>query len=815
MNQPTFRPHGLIWKETRQVIPLVLMLVGVAVFLVVVWALADSPTNSLGDVGHFLPLALPALYAAGAGAILIGQEKESRTLLWFTSLPIPPSRIFLVKLCVAFAGLMVMWLCCLLLAMAADMMGLSRGVVQGPSAEESMAGSLYWFVQSVFVLCCGFYTGWKFKQTFTSLVAIVPFAVVPYVVAQFIAPMVLEQRYQTSAYESWILNLATLVGIAVVGWLAYRAAMHELSPSEPEIVSASPPTSLHAWRPAASVPAPTSPFRFSLSSLVWQSIHHNGWFLTTVALAVILGSACMGLAGDWEAAKSDIPLIPFGIITGVLAVSWLGVFAFNGDGSALRMRFLAERGVSPTLAWMGRHAIGISIMSLGVLIYFACSYRTMSWTSAYRQPKPGIPSTLMVACVFWTVYSVSQWTSQWIRTIAASAVLAPVFSSLVAYWFVTTSIEQDAPFWLLLVCSAIPMLATWMMMRHYMDSNRTWPIWTTSIMTAGLLAILPTLPFAIEVAKFPGITLATRARLFADANDIPALVVPAQSMMRGASVIDPLRNDTGLSVESVVKLLDAQDHSPKVFFAAGNFDAKQHVPLHSDQFILLDSRANADFAKVRLIDSPDDERLIQEFGEWIDAQVHIAARLRLSNRWLDQSEADAVEIWLTQAMHSPALTPLLDREFAKRAITYLADQTARTEARRRAVLVSWRDRKPSDLGGYDPSYWFVQTSLTKQNALKGKLIDRLVDASLRLIEAGESGADTEPSRREMHHILVSPTVAFDDGPYSDQARASAFSGDTMNNGTDQFYVAHQWYGPWEVDAKRLLTKTRSASEGNQ
>ncbi len=43
---------------------------------------------------HAVPYALnPILFALGAAALLVSQEKEQRTLLWYSSLPIAPRTI--------------------------------------------------------------------------------------------------------------------------------------------------------------------------------------------------------------------------------------------------------------------------------------------------------------------------------------------------------------------------------------------------------------------------------------------------------------------------------------------------------------------------------------------------------------------------------------------------------------------------------------------------------------------------------------------------------------------------------------------------
>ena len=72
------------------------------------------------DAGNLLLFAVPstwlkplpwvALAAVGAGALLVGQEKELRTLQWLASLPIAASSIVRVKLGAGLAGLLLLWL---------------------------------------------------------------------------------------------------------------------------------------------------------------------------------------------------------------------------------------------------------------------------------------------------------------------------------------------------------------------------------------------------------------------------------------------------------------------------------------------------------------------------------------------------------------------------------------------------------------------------------------------------------------------------------------------------------------------------------
>ena len=78
MNRISPPLRGLYWKDARQLFPLVLMLVGMSVFLVVIWSTLDITSQFGSIIGDYIPLTIPALYAAGVGAILVGQEKETR-----------------------------------------------------------------------------------------------------------------------------------------------------------------------------------------------------------------------------------------------------------------------------------------------------------------------------------------------------------------------------------------------------------------------------------------------------------------------------------------------------------------------------------------------------------------------------------------------------------------------------------------------------------------------------------------------------------------------------------------------------------------
>ena len=87
---------ALLWKEFRQVMPLILTVLGLGfgVLLMILVSSAFSSQRLKVEHGYwFLFLAMPMMYATGVGILLVGTEKESRSLTWIRSLPISGTQI--------------------------------------------------------------------------------------------------------------------------------------------------------------------------------------------------------------------------------------------------------------------------------------------------------------------------------------------------------------------------------------------------------------------------------------------------------------------------------------------------------------------------------------------------------------------------------------------------------------------------------------------------------------------------------------------------------------------------------------------------
>ena len=111
-----FANRWLWWKEIRLITPLLLMLIAIAVVTLFLPALIDAGTQRYLNVAELALLLFPILFAAGAGAVLVGQEREQRTMDWLATLPVSPHQLIAGKFLVAFGGLVLTWFVCIFLS---------------------------------------------------------------------------------------------------------------------------------------------------------------------------------------------------------------------------------------------------------------------------------------------------------------------------------------------------------------------------------------------------------------------------------------------------------------------------------------------------------------------------------------------------------------------------------------------------------------------------------------------------------------------------------------------------------------------------
>nr|MCU0874096.1 hypothetical protein [Pirellulaceae bacterium] len=437
----------LCWKEIRQVLPLVWMQLGLGVCFQLL--LLFQPNDTF--VFRFLVFAgMPVLFALGVGALLVGQEKERRTLDWLRSLPIAAVDLVAVKLAAGIFALLAVW-CLNLLLLAIFILPTGRWPVA--SLIPADPGWEYlWPLQSVFLLFAGFATAWIFRSSLVALLTLIPLSLLP---GMFSLAL--------NGPAPWMMVLALIVlslPLLVVGW---RRGIKSLAPehvSERRFV----------WNRAQEVPLGepevwTRPTHVPAAMLIWQFVGQNQTLLKGIAAMLFVA---LGLLITTPSVDSGRPALA--AFLGLLAASWLGVLAFQGDGMQERIRFLAERGVSPAKIWWTRHAPALSLLAtaLTLMVLFLPAYLRSEFLST--------PGLLFVVAVLFT-YAVSQAVGQVFRSPTIAAIAAPVGAWMLAAYGVSLVALVAAPYWLLAMCALFPWLATFLLMRRWMDGRLGWGFW--------------------------------------------------------------------------------------------------------------------------------------------------------------------------------------------------------------------------------------------------------------------------------------------------------------------------------------------------
>ncbi|EMI53168.1 ABC-2 transporter permease [Rhodopirellula sallentina] len=818
--------QGLLWKETKQILPLIGILFAVSTFLVIVWTTTSRQVNiSLRTVGDIVPLIMPALFAAGAGAILISHEKETRSLRWLASLPIPWQPIVVTKLVVAFAGLVLMWIGCGFLGAVAGLNS-SGG---GGFSEWRQIHPAFWFLHSIYVLLCGFYTAWRNKNAFAALVLIIPFALLPFVIAEvwMALPHTSPVQYASVAWRTWVMGMVTSLAIPVVGWLSYRAGRSELQADEPEkLLTRDALSSADAWRPP-DVSAPTvMPFRDSHTSMVWQSIHGSPWMSIGLSVPLFFGvigwlvlTNCTERLTGWTETA-----VGTGIGTALLAVSWLGVAVFAGDGSATRLKFLADRGVSPGRVWLGRHWLGVSLLCGVALVILAIQsfLGTASHSDTYHRAAMFELSFLSILLVFVVIYGVSQWTSQVVPMLAASAFLAPVLSLVALALLINAGVVNGVRLsWLLLVAS-LPFVSTFLLMKDFMDGRRGWKYWSMVGVAASVFMVAPSVPVWIAKSRFPSMTEDRFAVLFPEARQLSDSVTTRPTSMRygDLDLRDALGNLPGeIDGEIAVQRFEQRDYmSPDTWMAIGD---RESVPLLADVVIVQHGLEAASLAKLRWQQWQDDATQ-EELVAFVDHLSLTARRLRLSYRWYDQEVADVVEIWLVDLLSDDAISGLRSRAGFQNALRQVGDFEGRQRARRRAMLISWyRDqtaphgRRGGIHGVSAMAFWFDDVPSGWRSSIMVRGLGAVTDRCLKLLDAGQAGKGIEAELRDLDQLVGEPGGEFKAGPYGDMFASEGGSAVHAWNWSYPSYPATNWFEPWEREGLEMFDEYSGEQVGDE
>jgi ABC-type transport system involved in multi-copper enzyme maturation permease subunit len=848
---PSMENHAfrnLCVKEIRQCLPLVIAIVVVSVFLhVLLFLMSFRDPNQVAGAHHLIFMLTPCLFAIGAGAMLVSQEKELRSIGWLCTLPISHRNILISKLIAAFAGLTFIWL--------VNLGYLAFFRIEHTfnlSTEPVSFLPLFSVLNSIFLTLLSILTAWRFQSTLVALVMIVPLGILQ--TSMVMGLQVL--REENRVPDLFVASNYLLFSVLAL-WYGWRSGLGYLS-SRPSTIP------WQAW--LAKRPASTTYTNYlyartlgPVSSLVWQFATQNRMLVAAGVIMVASPAFSYLLLSRRDQVNFPLPLLIYWLVA-----SWLGATVFQSDATQQRIRFLAERGVKPSTVWWTRQFIPLSlaIVSAVILLFYS---RDVIRTHANSGPYGSQPFPLLVlgAPIILLIHAAAQWQGQLIRSPIVSLLAAPatVLGAVGYAAFAVTTL--GSPFWLIFVSIAIAIAATRLMMPAWMDGRtglRYWAVHGTMLALAFLIPAIPffytcfTYPsmpaselraFKAELATAGGRTLplyelVLRIRkptetdnlidqdahaetggaggiassegsdpvpTFTDtANPQPAADVEktleTSAEVNGGEAAYGLGGEMG-SVKQPWELVDTSKLSFAERIVANVKDLETQLaenpgPIRYSpacQFLL----SEATLMRLNLNQSPTDEANLDRYRRVMRLLNDVVGRLRSSWRLIDQSAADQLERAMLADMKRQDAREVLGATVYNSIAKTLANKQYRKQARRRAIVLSWAASDPwrydtpyagrsvsFDFGGYGPL-----TQIT--NDLNSHIIARrrLSRVAWLLSQYLESKDQAEADQRFAE-------VAKEWGIAINRSRNSNFTMFRYGG-----IAGADWLGEWENEAEKL------------
>ncbi len=804
----------LLWKETRQVIPLALSLVGIAFLIVLCLRLLVN--YQLSDFLIFIQVMFampPILFAVGAGSALVSAEKESRSLNWLVSLPVPTTYLVRHQFMVGLLGLIVLWLGCLVIYVL-------TGYFYVNHRDFYELGLVQFFVvlNSLYLLVCGFTTAWLARASILGLLSILVLAVLPYLAAFGIHYAFVELFTPGIHYHldpsAWLIGAMLMLFIVCIGWIGFRSANRQLSGqanAAPSMRQQSLHTSLGSFAnsiqdffrgDSRTKAAPPS----ANSSLLWQFRNQNrgivyGLYATFV---LCMPFALSALQGRYNHQVVGTILTATCLVIAFCTLSWTALLAFHGDHIQDRIRFLAVHGVSPTRVWLTRH-----VVPLIFLVFYASVW------CAFRDRLVMSYSQLIIGCGI--LYAVSQWASQLIRPAAIAALVAPLISTFAAFFIAGfVLVELETPSCVIVIALVIvPLFATWWMMPRWMDGRRGWRYWLTHFGLASIAVLMPVSSLLVWfVLAPPGFSSDERSRLRSAASDIAASkiapIVPFPSPFVDFEPAKP-RNTIELEQADLTK----QRRIRLETLADAIRESGDYRTLWIELWSLKTVISDADLLRIALAYGDQDDQArdetLREYRETLRTLSQLVPALRKSFFLSQQESTDLLEIWLLAQVTKPESRKLLDGATYAEIVRNISQTEQRWEARRRALVASLSDYLESS--SYNPPPEQLNTiTIRKKPVGEQSLVDRLTSrrkfehamkSLLDYVDDAKAGRDEFPRQQLLELGYASPGAygLGAAGPYVRIDDVSKFSLGTTINGA----LAAQWGAGWEKTASELAS----------
>ncbi|MEQ1827603.1 MAG: ABC transporter permease [Pirellula sp.] len=795
----------LMNKEMRQAFPLIGILALLGLLLHFIGVLTPNVGRSMSVQILF---GMPLFFAVGAGALLVGQEKEQRTLNWLRVIPIPHRQIIRTKLMAAIAALLVVWGISLAMFAAVAWQRGEFGTRLGPGIAGALnttdpTGVLY----SLFVLLCGIAISWRFHSTFVSLILIVPLAFLPAGLIQVI------EFFRNEHLSNGISIGCLMVGIVVVAVYGWYAGVRGLAPARAHpresrvfLGSLSKTLAIDWLKRKPQTQSQALSRQFTMQNALALDILTNVILVGSVYVAWQIRVQLLGPNGPPNSIENVPSINAVGGFVAV-AVCWLGVVSFQGDRLNQRIRFCADRGVEPTQVWRTRHAVPFCILTCVGLVLLCWLY----WLNPFALTEwdvrwfGSLGVFLSYTFVLFGIYALSQWVGQAIQSPVVSAIVAPAFASLVIGYLGFALVELEAPIWLTLITLSFPWIATWMGMKRWMDGQTGIRFWLAHAGWLAMLFVLPAIPFFVGLWQIPRMPTELRNELLRVYHEPMPFVATA-----GAGRYEPdHRADTDITTAGA---LDGQKRavdpvSVREFillnqtFIASQFERNQTSDLNS-----LKNMWN-DLMLLRLeSESRPDPAVTQAYRKSFSLALRVAESLRAGKNLESQSYSEATEVMLVRQLKKPNTELLLGGELFDKSIRFVANSTQRDQARRKALANDWKrgvaGKKFLQLGAYNVESRPRGSNL--RNYLSQRLmIDERVMHLWAMLEA--------KNKQAIHQ--ASETVRDDWNGLSNAVNESAQ--ETMEYVLrGLMYPGAFWRGQWEQQAVELMAELGKAKAGS-
>ena len=835
----TMQIRYLCWKEARQLLPLLLIILISSLVLFVVGQLAillyrNDVAIGLRNASIFLSIIAPAIYSVGASPYLIGQEKEQQTLGWLRTLPIASLRIIRCKLLIVLLGFVLTWL-------FAGLILTFSGVLFVPYSNnysfELFGTVLLWLLQTLFLLVASTALAWKFESTPRVLLLLLLTATIPLALTE-LHNFVFRIDTISSPSRSYVGFLTTtcyqVLSIGVAFWLTRMAGLQYFQPEQITIPKRKNDAASELRDIAWVSRSPQSQF----SSLLWQTIKQNqslgiitGLILlvTTLTCASILFPHFV-VVDDYARYSFDANLTLVLLCLMILAafcIAILGANVFISDRVNNRVAFLADRGISPWRVYLSRHAMPLAIFCIvylvitGILIFRYANYRSDAlWIAR------GMLVLLMIGIL---CYTVSQWVGQFVSSLLVATVLAIIAISLLPmYIFITHYL--GCPVWLMLMLVPLPMVATALTTKRWLDGRFDWVYKTSHLSVLALLAIVPCAPLMIAwstmkhipadlerafEAKFQTADSRNNLEFHFDVNRDSRSVNNNGRQFSSNELIANFSQDEAIdymlsNIEG--QLDDAENRTTPCNFYFVSYQFKDLLSQAS--LIRLNMAADEPARKVDTA-SPDRYRRIL-------AMIKRMAKIFRNDPLLSsQDSADQLELFLLYELSQPTASQMLSRDRFEAIASQIADPKARQQTRIRAVVAAWaewRQYKPQQtgeaarinksdrhtLGRYvlAENFWRNEFTLTKQLATRE--IGELLLIELWELAVGGKSAATPERLTKLADLWDMPELVFGQGEQGYMFRFDDIENYTRstNENFSNFHT-NQWFADWEVQAAQL------------